>query len=104
MDRCRFCGGGDRWIKTCRTLSDEIVRCCDPCYETLRKVLVIVPGEHTVFARCDSCKGFVNPREIVPGTLRPAGWKEAYGGTCRMCVLYGSEPPWNFRALEWSGY
>ena len=41
---CRFCGGVELWIKTCRTLSGEIVRCYDPCYGSLLKVLVIVPG------------------------------------------------------------
>ena len=28
---CRFCGEGDAWIKTVRTLSGDVVRCCDPC-------------------------------------------------------------------------
>jgi hypothetical protein len=86
VTRCRFCGGADQWIKTVRTLSGEKVRCCNECYETLRKVLVLVPGEHVVFARCDLCWNFFNPRDIIAGTLRPAGWKEAYGGTCRMCA------------------
>jgi hypothetical protein len=48
--------------------------------------LVIVPGEEVIAARCDGCGAYVNPREIVPATLRPAARKDAYGGTCIRCV------------------
>jgi hypothetical protein len=61
---CAFCGEGDKWIKTCRTL-DSLIRVCDPCWEVLTPWLVIVPGDRAVTARCEGCGGYFNPRDMV---------------------------------------
>jgi hypothetical protein len=45
---CELCGGGDMWIKTCRTPEDSRLLVCDPCYEENTSVLVIVPGDRVV--------------------------------------------------------
>jgi ribosome-binding protein aMBF1 (putative translation factor) len=39
--RCELCGGGDQWIKTCRTTEGSRLLVCDPCYEENASVLVI---------------------------------------------------------------
>jgi hypothetical protein len=82
---CRLCGGGDAWIKTCRTLDGEIVHCCDPCYEALRQVLMIVPGPVCVHGKCLSCGEWMNPRELVDVKPGAAGKGDAPGGTCIGC-------------------
>jgi hypothetical protein len=91
---CAFCGGGDRWIKTCRT-SDGPIRVCDPCWEILSPWLVMVPGDGVVTARCDGCGGYFNPREMAE--YNPGGRYNAYSGTCRTCarvpVVSRSEGP-----------
>ncbi len=79
---CAFCGGGDRWIKTCLAADGSRLRVCDPCWEALR--LVIVPGDASVTARCDRCGGYGNPREFAEA--RPGGRKDAYSGTCGPCA------------------
>jgi len=86
--RCTRCGVEEAAMKTVRPRSGGAspFQLCDGCYPALRRWVWIIPGHVTVTARCDACLEFVNPREIVPETLRPAGWKEAYGGTCRMCA------------------
>ena len=38
---CELCGGGDEWIKTCRTTEGSRLLVCDPCYEENSSVLVI---------------------------------------------------------------
>lgn len=82
---CFTCGQGDQWIKTCRWRhSGEVVRVCDPCYETLREVVWIIPGPEIVAGRCDGCGGYFNPREI--SELRPAARKDCYGGLCITCT------------------
>ncbi len=30
---CELCGGGDMWIKTCRTPEGSRLMVCDECYE-----------------------------------------------------------------------
>ena len=81
MGWCHFCGGGDRWIKTCRAPDGSRIRVCDPCWEARRKAgLVIVPGDHLVTARCDRCGGYGNPRGF--SGLRAGGRRGAYSGTC----------------------
>jgi hypothetical protein len=82
---CFACAGGDAWIKTCRTLSGEVVRCCDPCYEVLRSVLTIVPGEFVCWARCSSCGDWRNPREFSELKPGAAGRGDAPGGICGDC-------------------
>ena len=90
---CALCGGGDRWIKNCIKVEDRApgwdwwprsFRCCDPCYESRRPELLIVPGPFSVTAKCTRCGVFGNPRDFTD--LRSAYWKEAYGGTCTMCA------------------
>jgi hypothetical protein len=81
---CVFCGGGDRWIKTCLTTDGSRIRVCDPCWEIRTTGLVIVPGDDVVTARCDLCGTYANPREFAE--VRPGGRKEAYAGTCEACA------------------
>jgi hypothetical protein len=81
---CELCGGGDMWIKTCRTLEGTRLMVCDECYEENRSVPVIVPGDRVVMARCDSCWRYGNPREFAQAS--PGGRKDAYSGTCSKCA------------------
>jgi len=81
---CELCGGGDMWIKTCRTPEGSSLLVCDPCYEENATVLVIVPGDRVVMARCNHCWRYGNPRDFVE--VRPGGRKNAYSGTCATCV------------------
>ncbi len=71
---CSFCGGGDRWIKTC-LVNGSRLRVCDPCWEVLPK-LIIVPGDEVVTARCDLCGAYFNPREMAQ--VSPGGRKAAF--------------------------
>jgi hypothetical protein len=32
---CELCGGGDMWIKSCRTPEGSRLLACDECYEDL---------------------------------------------------------------------
>jgi hypothetical protein len=57
---------------------------CDPCYDENASVLVIVPGDRTVTARCDLCWGYGNPRDFAE--VRLGGRKNAYSGTCPECA------------------
>jgi hypothetical protein len=57
---------------------------CDECYEEHASALVIVPGDTTVTARCDSCWRYGNPREFVE--VSPGGRKNTYSGTCAECA------------------
>ncbi len=84
---CRFCGGGDRWIKTCRTKGGARIRVCDPCWEARASELVIVPGDRVVTARCDGCGVYGNPREFAE--YRPGGRHGAFSGTCATCAEEG---------------
>ena len=77
---CYFCGGGDRWIKTCLASDGSRIRVCDPCWEVRVSELLIVPGDDVVSARCDLCDCYGNPREFVE--VKPGGRKDAYAGTC----------------------
>ncbi len=77
---CELCGGGDMWIKTCLTPEGSRLLVCDPCYEENASILVIVPGDRTVTARCDHCWSYGNPREFAE--ISPGGRKNAYSGTC----------------------
>jgi hypothetical protein len=81
---CELCGGGDIWIKTCRTPEGSRLLVCDTCYGENSSVLVIVPGDSTVTARCDHCWCYGNPREFAE--IRPGGRKNAYSGTCETCA------------------
>jgi hypothetical protein len=47
-------------------------------------ILVIVPGDRVVMARCDQCWRYGNPREFVEA--RPGGRKNDYSGTCAECA------------------
>ena len=69
---CELCGGGDMWIKTCLTPEGSRLLVCDECYAENASVLVIVPGDRVVMARCDSCWRYGNPREFVEVTPRRA--------------------------------
>ena len=84
---CELCGGGDRWIKTCRTPSGSRLLVCNPCYEDHASELVIVPGDWVVTARCDSCGVYANPREFIG--VSPGGRHNAYSGTCGACAGEG---------------
>lgn len=81
---CELCGGGDEWIKTCLTTEGSRLLVCDECYEEHAPVLVIVPGDRVVMARCDSCWCYGNPREFAE--VRPGGRKNANSGTCAECA------------------
>ena len=81
---CELCGGGDEWIKTCLTPEGSRLLVCDPCYAEIASVLVIVPGDRTVMARCDQCWRYGNPREFAE--VRLGGRKNAYSGTCVTCA------------------
>jgi hypothetical protein len=81
---CAFCGGGDRWIKTCLTADGSRMRVCDPCYGARASELVIVPGDWIVTARCDSCGTYGNPRDFEDAN--PGGRKGVYSGTCGACA------------------
>ena len=81
---CELCGGGDEWIKTCLTPDGSRLLVCDPCYEENASILVIVPGDRTVTARCDVCWRYGNPREFAE--VRLGGRKNAYSGTCAACA------------------
>jgi hypothetical protein len=79
---CDYCGGGDRWIKTCRAAGGSRIRVCDSCYETRASELVIVPGDHVVTVRCDGCGIYGNPRDfvgVVPGGRAQPARRRASG-------------------------
>ena len=84
---CELCGEGDEWIKTRRTTEGSCLLVCDPCYAENASVLVIVPGDRVVMARCDYCWRYGNPREFAEA--RPGGRKNAYSGTCAECMQEG---------------
>jgi hypothetical protein len=84
---CELCGGGDLWIKTCLTPEGSRLLVCDPCWEEHASVLVIVPGDWIVVARCESCGTYGNPRDFFEVSL--GGRKGAYSGTCGACVGEG---------------
>jgi len=86
---CYFCGGGDRWIKTCRTADGFRVRVCDPCFESRISELVIVPGDWIVTARCEGCGTYGNPRDLKDAS--PGGRKGVYAVTCGQCAKEGAE-------------
>jgi hypothetical protein len=81
---CELCGGGDEWIKTCLTPEGSRLLVCDDCYEEHASILVIVPGDRTVTARCDQCWRYGIPREFAE--VRLGGRKYAYSGTCGACA------------------
>ncbi len=81
---CELCGGGDRWIKTCRTPYGFSLLVCDLFYEELASELTIVPGGVVVTARCDECGVYGNPREFAEA--EPGGRKDSYSGMCRECA------------------
>jgi hypothetical protein len=81
---CELCGGGDLWIKTCRTTEGSSLLVCDECYGEHVSVLVIVPGGRVVMARCDYCWRYGNPREFTEVSL--GGRKGAYSATCAKCA------------------
>lgn len=85
---CAFCGGGDRWIKTCRTRDGSRIRVCDPCWQVLSPWLIIVPGNYVVTARCDGCGAYFSPREMAE--FSSGGRYNAYSGTCRACAKIGA--------------
>ena len=77
---CELCGGGDEWIKTCRTPEGSRLLVCDPCYGEHASVLVIVPGDRVVMASCDNCWRYGNPREFAE--VRPGGRECLFGDVC----------------------
>jgi hypothetical protein len=78
---CELCGKEAMWIKTCLTTEGSRLLACDPCYEENASILVIVPGDITVTARCDHCWRYGNPREFAE--ISPGGRKNAYSWTLR---------------------
>jgi hypothetical protein len=85
---CVFCGGGDRWIKTCHLKDGTNLRICDPCWQVLCPWLVVVPGDWVVTARCDLCGAYFNPREMAE--YSPGGRYNAYSGICGACAEEGN--------------
>jgi len=81
---CEMCGGGDAWIKTCISPGGTRLTVCDLCWAEHSDDLIIVPGDHVVTARCDSCGIYGNPREF--SGLRLGGRKGAYSGLCPACA------------------
>jgi hypothetical protein len=47
-------------------------------------VLVIVPGDRVVMARCDHCWRYGNPRDFME--VSSGGRKNAYSGSCTACA------------------
>jgi hypothetical protein len=84
---CDMCGGGDKWIKTCLTPEGSRLLVCDECYGEHASILVIVPSDRVVMARCDHCWCYGNPREFVE--ISPGGRKNAYSGKCGACAEEG---------------
>ncbi len=42
-----------------------------------------VPGDFSIIARCDGCGTYLNPRKLVPETLRRGVYKrDLYPGLC----------------------
>ena len=66
---CELCGGGDEWIKTCLTTEGSRLLVCDECYEEHAPVLVIVPGNRVVMARCDQCCATATPEDSLRSVL-----------------------------------
>ena len=69
---CELCGGGDGWIKTCRTKDGSRIRVCDPCWEVLSARLVIVPGDHVALHVVLKLvfRGQVSPSSLNPQLTR----------------------------------
>jgi hypothetical protein len=59
---------------------------CDECYEVNASVLVIVPGDRVVMARCDYCWRYGNPREFAEVSLADARTPTREGARTRMGV------------------
>jgi hypothetical protein len=63
---------------------EQIVRLhIEPALEHA-SVLVIVPGDHVVTARCEGCGTYGNPSEFSEVSL--GGRKGAYSGVCQACA------------------
>jgi hypothetical protein len=89
---CELCGGGDEWIKTCLTPEGSRLLVCDTCYGENTSLLVIVPGDRVVTARCRGCGRYGNPREFAE--VRLGGRKGAYSGTCSACAEQPLDDIW----------
>ncbi len=73
---CEVCGYEELALKTVRwrAVGRKTARrfvLCDECWFPLRDSLWIVPGSHSVAARCDGCGAYMNPRDLVES--RPGG-------------------------------
>ena len=81
---CELCGGGDSGSRPAAPLRGPACWSAIACYEENASVLVIVPGDRVVMARCDHCWRYGNPRDFVE--ISPGGRKNAYSGTCAACA------------------
>ena len=81
---CFACREGDPWIKTCRTRAGEVVRVCDRCYEVLRLVLVIVPGEVVCNGECRGCGRYYSLADLSEITR---GGRREMSGLCSECSV-----------------
>lgn len=84
---CESCGVERLAMKTVRwrTGKRRFVL-CDECWEPLAASLWIVPGDFSITARCDRCRDYLNPSELV--TITPGGATKRdiiASGVCRDC-------------------
>jgi hypothetical protein len=86
VSRCPLCGSPiDPWTKTARDREGQTFPVCDPCWESDRSGLVIVPGPVVVWGKCLTCGEWKNPRCLVDVKPGAAGKGDAPGGTCVGC-------------------
>ena len=99
---CELCGGGDEWIKTCLTPEGSRLLVCDPCYEENTSVLVIVPGDRVVMARCDLCWRYGDPgyswRSALEDARTPTRVR-VWRARRLVCLVRRSNPHWATVAL-----
>ena len=85
---CESCGHEEQALKTVRwRRGKRRFILCDLCYESISKAVWIVPGDFSITARCDECRSYVNPRELVSITPGGAHKRDIIAsGICRECV------------------
>ena len=89
--RCVSCGSEEISLPTVRWRKNGHGRkfvVCNTCLDTpLRSYVWLVAGDFSITARCDGCGRYLNPRELVPETLRQGGYKrDVYTGLCASCA------------------
>lgn len=81
---CEACGASAPSLKTVRWRTGERrFVLCDGCHVPLAGSLWVVPGEHTVNAKCQVCGSYSSLGEMA--TLSPGAGKRDFGGVCAGC-------------------